>query len=312
MSAVSRKRSQHLLYVPPIYGGVEVEASSLTKRYGGFTALNDVSFKISEPGCYGYLGPNGAGKTTTMKIFTNLIRPTSGHAYINGMDVNRHPVKALKSVASLVEDPIPYDFMTGAEFITFAAKIRGKAKPDLSWLRSVLDLPDLDKLTSKLSKGQKRRIFLAALVAQDAPIIILDEPTSGLDPKESMVIRDLLRTLKKDKVIIMSSHLLYEVTQVCDYVYFVYQGKIVDRGPLSTVESRYTSKTLRVEFYSEPPESAFRDLVVSRDGEHTYLVSYDGSDRLRRSILDQLYPYGLRSFSDSELGLEEAYRQVIQ
>ncbi|MEM3670216.1 MAG: ABC transporter ATP-binding protein [Thermoprotei archaeon] len=289
---------------------MELTAQGLTKRYGNFTALSDVSFSIKKNGCYGYLGPNGAGKTTTMKLFTNLLHPTSGAAIVNGINVNRRPLDALKNVSSLVEDPLPYDFMTVREFVSFAAKIRGVGQPDLGDLKDRLDLPDLDKSVSKLSKGQKRRVYLAALAAQESEILILDEPTSGLDPKESIVIRDFLRDAKGDKIILLSSHLLYEVSQVCDYVYFLYNGRLTDQGTLSEIQLRYTSKVLRVEFFGEVDLKEL-GLDMRKENGSTYLVYFDGSDQERRRILDRLYPLGLRSFGDAELGLEEAYRKVI-
>jgi len=138
---------------------VELVAEALTKRFGQTVALDGVSFKIDKKGCYGYLGPNGAGKTTTMKIFTNLLRPTSGRAYINGVDVQRNPVAALRSVGSLVEDPEPYGYLTVREFLEFAAKVRGAPRPDVDALKEKLDLPELGKRCSALSKGQKRRVF---------------------------------------------------------------------------------------------------------------------------------------------------------
>jgi len=291
---------------------VELFAENLTKRFGETLALDGVSFKIDGKGCYGYLGPNGAGKTTTMKIFTNLLRPTSGHAFINGVDVRREPVRALRGVGSLVEDPEPYGYLSVREFIEFAARIRGAPKPDLDALKARLDLPDLQRRCSNLSKGQRRRVYLAALVAQSPEILILDEPSSGLDPKEAQILRDLIRELKKDRIVLLSSHLLYEVSIVCDYLYFIYRGKIVEEGSVEDVSKKFASKALKVEFYSRPEKlDGLLTHQFEFEGERHVVVYYDGSDAQRREILDKLYPLGVRSFGDAELGLEEAYRQVI-
>ncbi|PSO07483.1 hypothetical protein B9Q04_10650 [Candidatus Marsarchaeota G2 archaeon BE_D] len=291
---------------------VELLAEGLTKRFGKTVALDNVSFRIERKGCYGYLGPNGAGKTTTMKIFTNLLRPTAGHAYINNVNVQREPVRALRSVGSLVEDPEPYGYLSVREFIEYAARIRGVSKPDIEYLKNRLDLPELGKRCSNLSKGQRRRVFLAALVAQDTEILILDEPSSGLDPKEAQILRDLIKDLKRERVVLLSSHLLYEVSIVCDYLYFIYNGRLVEQGSVEDVSKKFTSKALRVEFYSKPErlEGVLNTNFVF-EGERTIVIHYDGSDEQRRKILDSLYPLGLRSFSDAELGLEEAYRKVI-
>jgi len=291
---------------------VELVAEDLTKKFGSTLALDGVGFKIDRVGCYGYLGPNGAGKTTTMKIFTNLLRPTRGHAYVNGVDVQREPVRALRSVGSLVEDPEPYGYLSVREFIEYASKIRGAPRPDIEYLKEKLDLPDLGKKCSNLSKGQRRRVFLAALVAQNPEILILDEPSSGLDPKEAQILRDLIKDLKRERVVLLSSHLLYEVSIVCDYLYFIYKGRIVEQGSVEEVSKKFTSKALRVEFYSKPERiDGVLNLGFEFEGERTIVVYYDGSDEQRRKILDSLYPLGLRSFSDAELGLEEAYRKVI-
>lgn len=292
----------------PIF--MELVAENLVKRFGGFTALDGVSFAIRGAGCYGYLGPNGAGKTTTMKIFTNLLRPTSGHAYIDGVEVHRDPVRALRRVGALIEDPEPYGYLTVREFIEYAAKIRRAPKPDLAGLRDRLDLPDLDKRCSALSKGQKRRVFIAALLAQNPEILVLDEPASGLDPKESQILREVFRELKRDHLILLSSHILYEVNQVCDYIYFIHRGRIIEQGSVEEVSRKFSSKALIVEFYERPrlDEFGFRYEFA---GERKIIVYFDGSDAQRRQILDRLYPLGVRSFGDAELGLEEAYRQVV-
>jgi ABC-2 type transport system ATP-binding protein len=291
---------------------VGLVAEGLTKRFGATVALDDVSFTMDRKGCYGYLGPNGAGKTTTMKIFTNLLRPTKGHAYVNGFDVKREPVQALRNIGSLVEDPEPYGYLTVREFIEYASRIRGAPTPDVQGLKEKLDLPDLNRRCSSLSKGQRRRVYIAAIVAQDPGILILDEPSSGLDPKESQILRDLILDLKRDKIILLSSHLLYEVSIVCDYLYFIYGGRIVERGTVEEVSKKFTSKALRVEFYSRPSGlDGSLDWHFEYEGETHIVVYYDGSDAQRRKILDKLYPYGVRSFTDAELGLEEAYRKVI-
>lgn len=291
---------------------VELVAEGLSKRFGNTLALDNVNFKIDRKGCYGYLGPNGAGKTTTMKIFTNLLHPTKGHAYVNGVNVQTSPVVALRSVGSLVEDPEPYAYMRVDEFLNYAAGIRGLGRPDIAKLKEMLDLPDTRKRCSNLSKGQKRRVYLAALVAQNPEILILDEPSSGLDPKEAQILRDLIKELKKEHIVLLSSHLLYEVNIVCDYLYFVYGGRIVEQGSVEQMSQKFTSKALRIEFYTRPEKlDALSGLRFEPDGERYVTVYYDGTDRERREILERVYSLGVRSFFDAELGLEEAYRKVI-
>jgi len=299
---------------------MELIADNLTKYYGNFRALDNVSFKISDKGCYGYLGPNGAGKTTTMKIFTSLLRPTKGNAYINGIDVTKNPVESLKHVSSLIEDPEPYSFMTVKEFIIFACKIRNISidEKTLKDLTERLKLPSINTKCSKLSKGQKRRVFLAAILAQDSDIYILDEPSAGLDPEESIIIRNILNELKKYKLIFLSSHLLYEVTQVCDYILFLNKGKLIEQGTVEDISKRFASKSLRVEFNQPVQEEVFKNLVeyklitgYKKENDSSYIIQYDGSEESRKKILQYLSNYNLRSFYDSALGLEEAYLKLI-
>jgi ABC-2 type transport system ATP-binding protein len=297
---------------------LKIVAEALTKKFNSFTALDSVSFKIEGKACFGYLGPNGAGKTTTMKIFTTLLRPTSGRAYVNDIDVTKDPVNALRYIGSLIEDPEPYSFMTVEEFITYASKIRGKGVPDVKSLKEKLDLPDLKRRCSKLSKGQKRRVFLAAIIAQDPEIMILDEPSAGLDPAESVIFRNLILQMKREKMIFLSSHLLHEVNQVCDYVYFINKGRIVGQGDIQEISKRFVSNAIRIEFSSKVDESKIKSLLdegivtsYTKENESIYNIVFDGKEETRKRILEKIVPLGIRSVTDSSLGLEKAYLELI-
>jgi ABC-2 type transport system ATP-binding protein len=300
---------------------LEVIAESLVKKLGKTMALDGVSFKLEGKGCFGYLGPNGAGKTTTMKLFSNLLRPTSGSATIDGVEVSREPAKALKTVGSLVEEPEPYSFMKVREFMEFAVRIRGR-RVDEAELRGVserLNLPSPDSLCSKLSKGLKRRVFLAALLAQGTDILLLDEPSAGLDPAESVVFRNIILELKKEKLIFLSSHMLFEVTQVCDRVTFLNRGKIIETGTVEELTRKYTSKALRIEFTERVPTPALEKLkaeglVTSAEieGERVCLIRFDGKEETRKKLVDSLYPLGVRNINDAQLGLEQAYMELMR
>lgn len=295
-------------------------SEDLCKTFGKSNALEHVSFELEGRGCFGYLGPNGAGKTTTMKLFTSLLKPTNGRALVNGFDVAKQPTLALKTVGSLIEDPEPYTFMTVREFIEFAVKVRGEnGKPDVARLNELLGLPPLDRKCSKLSKGQKRRVYIAALLAQDPDVFILDEPSGGLDPAESIALRNLIVQLKKDRMVFLSSHLLYEVTQVCDQVMFINHGKIVESGPIGEISRRFTSKALRVEFDQAVDERTLNELCennlvlsYSREADRIYVLNFDGKEETRRAIVDEMHRQGIRSLQDAQLSLEQAYMDLMK
>jgi ABC-2 type transport system ATP-binding protein len=300
---------------------LELVADHLVKKLGKTVALDGVSFKLEGKGCFGYLGPNGAGKTTTMKLFTNLLRPTKGRAMIDGVEVAKNPPRALKTVGSLVEDPEPYQFMKVKEFMEFASRIRAR-RIDETEMKSVserLNLPAPEAVCSRLSKGLKRRVFLAALLVQGTDILVLDEPTAGLDPAESVVFRNIILELKKEKLIFLSSHLLFEVTQVCDNVIFLNKGKIVETGSVEGLTRKYTSKALRVEFTERVPIAALEKLKTQgtalsfeAEGERIYLIRFDGKEETRKRLVDSLYSLGVRNIADSQLGLEQAYMELMK
>lgn len=182
---------------------MKIEARNLTKSYGQLTALSSLNLSFEGPGMIGYLGPNGAGKTTTFKLFTNLVFPTSGEAFINGISVQKESLKAVENVSALIEAPDPYPFQTIGDFLFLVAKVRGvrseDAKQRITKLKDLLMMEDLERKTKTLSKGDKQRVMIAATLLPDSEILLLDEPTAGLDPAESREIRRIFKDLKKNQ-----------------------------------------------------------------------------------------------------------------
>ena len=218
-----------------------IEVKHLTKKYGTHLAVDDLSFTIEKGRIYGFLGPNGAGKSTTMNIMTGYIGATSGEVIINGHNILEEPEKAKKCIGYLPEIPPLYLDMTVSEYLHFAAELKkiSKAKRD-EQVTKVMDLIKLDHmkdhLIRNLSKGYRQRTGLASAILDFPDIIILDEPTVGLDPKQIIEIRELIRTLAKDHTVILSSHILAEVQEICDDILIISKGKLIAHGSPDKLE----------------------------------------------------------------------------
>ena len=209
-----------------------IEVKNLTKRYGKHLAVDDLSFTVEKGQIYGFLGPNGAGKSTTMNIMTGYLGATSGEILINGHDILREPKEAKKCIGYLPEQPPLYMEMTVWEYLNFAAELKKIPKDEVKkQIEKVAKLTRLEEVQNRLihnlSKGYKQRVGLAQAILGFPEIIILDEPTVGLDPKQIIEIRELIRTLAKNHTVILSSHILAEVREVCDYIMIIAKGKLV-------------------------------------------------------------------------------------
>jgi ABC-2 type transport system ATP-binding protein len=300
-------------------GRIEVE--HLVKKFGGRRALDDVSFELNGPRSVGYLGPNGAGKTTTLKILAGLLRPSAGRAAIDGFDPQVDRKKALSRVGALIETPEPYPQFTGREIVEYAARFRGVSDVDLRdqliRYQELLELPPLDQKVGRLSKGQRQRVVIAATLVADPPILLLDEPTSGLDPAERVRIRQVLLGLKKDHLILMSSHLLNEVTEVCDEVIFLNQGRLLLRDTVEHLADRLTVRQVEVEFARPvtPPQLSPLTEFVGRFeamNERRYRLTFDGRDSSRIRILELCQTVApVLSFAGAGSALEDVYMQLM-
>jgi ABC-2 type transport system ATP-binding protein len=209
-----------------------IEVKHLTKRYGNHTAVDDLSFQIEEGKIYGLLGPNGAGKSTTMNMLTGYLGASSGEILINGHDIVKEPEEAKKQMGYLPELPPVYDAMTTAEYLAFVAELKQiKKEKRQEQIQEVMELTKItdvkDRLIQNLSKGYKQRVGLAQAILGDPEIIILDEPTVGLDPMQIIEIRELIKSLGKKHTVILSSHILPEVSAVCDHIMIISQGRLV-------------------------------------------------------------------------------------
>ena len=247
-----------------------IEVKGLTKRYGQNRGIQDISFSIREGEIVGFLGPNGAGKTTTMNILTGYMSPTSGTASVAGLDVLSEPLAAKRHIGYLPEQPPLYTDMTVEEYLNFVYELKGvKATSRSGHLSGITDMVDLSgvwkRLIRNLSKGYRQRVGLAQALIGDPDVLILDEPTVGLDPSQIIEIRKVLKTLGRSRTIILSTHILPEVSAICERVLVISNGVIVaDDKPenLANAVSSERRFLLRV----AGPKDAVLTLLRSRDG----------------------------------------------
>lgn len=209
-----------------------IEVENLTKKYGSHVAVDNLSFRVDKGMIYGFLGPNGAGKSTTMNMMTGYIAATSGTVKINGYDILKNPEQAKKSIGYLPELPPVYQDMTVYEYLKFVAELKkvkkSEQKEQITDVMKQTRIDDVQgRLIKNLSKGYKQRVGLAQAIIGYPEVIILDEPTVGLDPKQIIEIRELIKELAKKHTIILSSHILSEVSAVCDHIMIISKGKLV-------------------------------------------------------------------------------------
>lgn len=209
-----------------------IEVTNLTKRYGSHVAVDNLSFRVEKGQIYGFLGPNGAGKTTTMNIITGYLATTEGTVTVNGKDIQKEPEEAKRCIGYLPELPPLYMDMTVKEYLKFVAELKKvPAKEREKQIGEVMEMTFItdmqERLIKNLSKGYRQRVGLAQAILGYPEVIILDEPTVGLDPKQIIEIRDLIRKLGENHTVILSSHILSEVSAVCDHIMIIAHGKLV-------------------------------------------------------------------------------------
>ena len=212
-----------------------IQVKELVKRYGGHVAVDDLTFTVEQGKIYGFLGPNGAGKTTTMNVMTGYIAADGGSVVIDGHDILKEPLKAKACMGYLPEVPPLYPDMTVREFLLFAAELKKVPKTErkerVNELMERLDLVEMkNRLIKNLSKGYRQRVGLAQALVGNPKVLILDEPMVGLDPKQIIEMRDLIRGLAGEHTVILSSHILSEISAVCDHIMIISRGKLAASG----------------------------------------------------------------------------------
>jgi ABC-2 type transport system ATP-binding protein len=305
-----------------------IEVQHLTKRYGPFTAVDDVSFKAERGEILGFLGPNGAGKTTTMRVLTGYMPATDGKAIVAGYDVLDQPIEAKRRTGYLPETPPLYPDMTVVDYLGFCARIKGVPRAERSSrLRSVMERTQIadvaNRHCAKLSKGYRQRVGLAQALLHNPDVLILDEPTAGLDPKQIIETRRLIKGLGGDHTIILSTHILPEVSQTCNRIVIINKGRVVAVDTPDNLTARLRgSETMyvQVDAMGADAEATLTSVPgvtrVSIADQRQAITGYEVESESGRDVRRQLAAtvvgkgWGLLELRPVRLSLEEVFLQV--
>ncbi len=307
-----------------------IEVKNVSKRYGNFEAIKDISFKIEEGEIVGFLGPNGAGKSTTMNMITGFIEPTSGKIVVNGFDIDKKPKKAKKEIGYMPENVPLYNDLTVKEFISYMADLKlvkhNDKKNEIDRVLSVVGLKDVEnKLIRNISRGYKQRVSLAGALVGNPKILILDEPTVGLDPKQVTEIRELIRSLKENHTVILSSHILSEVSQMCNKIIIINKGQIVKIGNPEEIEEQ-TNENNIISIVIEDENNKFEDLtknipsiknvefIEDKENTKSYNLECDVKEDVRKQLFKECAKEDVTiiEMKKKESTLEEAFLKLTK
>ncbi len=308
-----------------------IEVKNITKKYGSFTAVGNISFKIEEGEIIGLLGPNGAGKSTTMNMITGYIEPTEGEIKVEGYDISKKPKKAKAQIGYMPEGVPLYSDLTVKEFVTYMAELkkvdRKTRKEKVEKIIEQTGLKDVEKkLTRNLSRGYKQRVSMAGALVGEPKILILDEPTVGLDPKQITEIRALIKELGKTHTIILSSHILSEVSQICNKVIIINKGKIVAIDTPENLEKKVESNNTtyvtvedtenKIETMKEkiPEIKDIKLIKENEDGTKEYVLESEKDVDLRKIVFNEFAKENITIFEmkKADTTLEDAFMKLIE
>lgn len=308
-----------------------IEVKNVTKKYGKFVAVDDISFTINDGEIVGLLGPNGAGKSTTMNMLTGFIEQTQGDIIIDGYNMLKKPKKAKKEIGYMPEGVPLYSDLTVKEFITYMAEIKNVNKKERKdKIQKIIEntgLKDVqNKLTKNLSRGYKQRVSLAGALVGEPKILILDEPTVGLDPKQITEIRSLIKELGKTHTVILSSHILSEVSQICNKVIIINKGNIVAVDTPENLENKVSNNNatyVTVEDTENKMDSmkdkikeikAIKLIKENEDGTKDYELQAEKDVDLRKIIFKEFAKENITIFEmkKADTTLEDAFMKLIE
>ena len=308
-----------------------IEVKNVTKKYGKAVAVDNISFTINDGEIVGLLGPNGAGKSTTMNMMTGFIEQTSGDIIIDGYDMSKKPKKAKREIGYMPEGVPLYTDLTVREFVMYMAEIkrvnRKERKEKVEKIIEKTGLKDVEKkLIKNLSRGYKQRVSMAGALVGEPKILILDEPTVGLDPKQITEIRSLIKELGKTHTVILSSHILSEVSQICNKVVIINKGKIIAVDTPENLENKVNNNNLiyvtvedtenKIEKIKEKLTNIKKlELVTNNDdGTKQYVIETTGDKDLRKDLFAEFAKENITVFEMKKVDstLEEAFMKLIE
>lgn len=303
-----------------------IEVENLTKFYGSVVALRQVNFSVEQGEIVGFLGPNGAGKTTALRIITCFLPPTSGVARVAGLDCQQNSLEVRAKIGYLPENVPLYKDMTTRRFLAFAAAAKGVSrsrKPqELDRVMEVCAITSVaERIIGNLSKGYRQRIGIAQALLNDPPILILDEPTIGLDPTQIVEIRSLIKELGAERTIILSSHILPEVSQICQRILIINNGQIIATDTPANLTAQL-QRNLQVYLEVEGPEAEIMKKIDSMvgvlnvtpaNGPGSYLIETSRGQDLRPELARTVVEHGwhLRELKLQDLSLEDIFMQLV-
>jgi len=303
-----------------------IEVENLTKLYGSVVALRQVNFSVEQGEIVGFLGPNGAGKTTALRIITCFMPPTSGAARVEGLDCQQNSLEVRAKIGYLPENVPLYQDMTTRRFLAFAAAAKGVSrsrKPqELDRVMEVCAITAVaERIIGNLSKGYRQRIGIAQALLNDPPILVLDEPTIGLDPTQIVEIRSLIKELGAERTIILSSHILPEVSQICQRILIINNGQIIATDTPANLTAQL-QRNLQVYLEVEGPEAEVMKKidsmvgvlnVIPANGPGSYLIETSRGHDLRPELARTVVEHGwhLRELKLQDLSLEDIFLQLV-
>lgn len=295
---------------------MSIKVEQLTKVYGNQKALNNVSFKVDKPEVVGFLGPNGAGKSTMMKILTTYLSATEGQAKVNGFDVNDNSKEVQQSVGYLPEHNPLYLDMYVKEYLLFNAQIYKVKKSRIEEIVELTGLtPEAHKTIGQLSKGYRQRVGLACALLHDPDVLILDEPTTGLDPNQLVEIRNLIKTIGKEKTVFLSTHIMQEVEAMCDRVIIINKGEIVADKKLKALREG-KDQIVVVEFDYRVEDAFLKSLPkvksVVNTHDFVYEITFASQEDMRSYVFDFAHDNELKilQLNQKNASLESLFREL--